>query len=156
MKTQQRTNKKTLYIFISLSIYSLWLLLNTVLLVKSSTYEKESITILFPFNYRSDPGLWAYDLSEFICYSFVIPFLMYSYIKRHFLLANKLNNLKSWLFLFIIAYCDFVLLYLIVSDNYDVSFFLLSTIGGLVLFLLSMHITKTFISMLSCFNRKDK
>lgn len=92
METQQRTNKKTLYIFISLSIYSLWLLLNTVLLVKSSTYEKESITILFPFNYRSDPGLWAYDLSEFICYSFVIPFLMYSYIKRHFLLANKLNK----------------------------------------------------------------
>ena len=152
MEIQQR-NKK-IYIFISLIIYSLWLLLNTILLIKSSTYEKESITILFPFNYRSNPGLWAYDVSEFICYTCVIPYLIYSHVKRHVLFANKLNSLNYWLFLLIIAYFDFVLLYLIVSNNHDVSFFLISTIGGGVLFLLSMHITEIFISMLPCFKKK--
>ena len=33
-----------------------------------------------------------------------------------------------------VAYCNFILLFLIVSNNNDIAFLLLSTIGGLVLF----------------------
>lgn len=36
--------------------------------------------------------------------------------------------------LFFVAYCNFILLFLIVSNNNDIAFLLLSTIGGLVVF----------------------
>ena len=143
------------YIFLSLLV--LWVSLNIFLPVKTFSYHSlQSASVLFPFNYRSNPGLWAYDFTEFIGYSCVIPYLIYTYMKKQVFFSEKLEKFNSCFLLFMIAYCDFTLSFLIVSDNYDVAFFLLSTIGGLALFLFSKYITEVFLSMFPCFKRKEE
>lgn len=124
-------------------------------MIKSSIADKESIAILFLFNYRSNPGLWAYDFTEFIGYSLVITFLIYSYIKKHILLADKLDKVKAWFILLILAYCNFVLFFIIVSDNYSIAYLLFAIIGGIMLFQISMYITEIFISIFTNHNKKN-
>lgn len=68
----------------------------------------QSIPVLFPFNYRSEPGLWAYDFTEFIVYACVIPYLVYSYLKKHLFFSEKPLIFNIYSSLFIIAYCDFI------------------------------------------------
>lgn len=60
--------------------------------------------------------------------------LVSSYFKKYLFCSEKplIFNLCSSLFF--VAYCNFILLFLIVSNNNDIAFLLLSTIGGLVLF----------------------
>lgn len=147
--------EKIWYIFLSLIV--LWVLLNVFLFIKTLSYNSmQSIPVLFPFNYRSEPGLWAYDFTEFIGYAFVIPYLVSSYLKKYLFFSEKPLIFNICFSIFFIVYCNFILLFLIISNNNDIAFLLLSTIGGVVLFLFSMYITEIFLSQFPCFNKKKE
>ncbi len=122
----------------------IWISLNVVLLIKSfiQGHFVGSIVVLFPLNYRSDPGLWAYDFTEFICYVCFVPVLVF---KKYARLVRKGFILIS---LLTFAYCDFVLGFLTVSDNYPVAGLLLSIIYGVVMFAGAMYVTGLLFDIL--------
>lgn len=133
----------TWYVF--LALITLWILLNIISLVKSFSYNSiQSVSVMFPFNYRSDPGLWAYDFSEFIVYSCFIPYLLCLYFKKCLLRIRKKVFVTILSFL---AYCNFVLLFMLFSDNYDMALLLVSIIGGALIFLFAMHIAEILFSI---------
>ena len=130
--------------FLTKALFLLWLLLHIALLIISfSQGSIQSVFALFPFNYKSQPGLWAYDITEFIGYSCVIPYLVWTSIKRKISSSRRIAIFTP----LCIAYCDFLLAFMLFSDNYDVAFFLLSIIWGLLIFLLARYVVEMIFSI---------
>lgn len=80
LKEKTLYRERIWYIFLFLIV--LWGLLNVFVYKTFSYNSMQSISVLFPFNYRSEPGLWAYDFTELIGYACIIPYLVSSYLKN--------------------------------------------------------------------------
>lgn len=65
-------------------LWLVWLSLNAILLYLSSSMPvADKLSTFFPVNYMDAPGLWSYDVSEFVIYGFVVPYMMYANVKYY-------------------------------------------------------------------------
>ena len=69
-----------------ITIYVIWVIINTILLIIGNSYHApEPLENFFP----SSPYLADYDVTEFILYCLIIPFVIY------LIVANK-DNIKNY------------------------------------------------------------
>lgn len=65
-------------------VWLAWIALNAmVLYLSSSMLADNKFDDFFPVNYMEHPGLWSYDVSEFVVYGVVVPYIMYINVKYY-------------------------------------------------------------------------
>lgn len=65
-------------------VWLAWIALNAmVLYLSSSILADNKFSTFFPVNYMDAPGLWSYDVSEFVVYGFVVPLFLYVNVKYY-------------------------------------------------------------------------
>lgn len=90
---------------------ALWILANLLLLVFALRKLPlgNRLYTFYPFNYNHNVGVWAYDITEFVSYSIILPFLLYhlfDFMWKH----SKKRTQNVALFITIIYCLGFILL----------------------------------------------
>ena len=130
-----------------LLIAVLWFFINLMLL--KFALDKmplgNRLLTFYPFNYKSNAGIWAYDITEFISYTFVFPFLFYFLLLKQPKEASGKSVSKYALFF--IIYC---LAFAAISflDNSSIVYFFISLFKASLIFLLSMYFAGSIIDKL--------
>lgn len=122
-----------------ITIMALWFILNSAILLKAITIKPldSRLNHFYPFNITSDLRLWAYDFSEFFCYTILLPAIIFLFSKIYGL------AIKNYIIAIVIYFYGFAIISLI--DNYSLNHFYLSLLKGSLLFLLSYKIATAII-----------
>jgi len=146
--TQNRWRYKNL----GFLLLGVWMIINILLYIKSSQLAgpDDSHKFFYPFNYRySESCLWAYDMFEFLIYTFLLPVGVFFMI-RYALLCHEGKMRKR----LIIYTCVFIALCFsfaaaAFTDNSAVIELLFSAVKGGVGFLIVYYFARYVFKGLS-------
>lgn len=136
---------------LEVSIYLIWVILNIVLFQKS--FESDGMgsqdKYFFPFNYRcSSTCLWAYNISEFVLYTIILPFVIIGMYKYALSMDDrKIKNRYARIIWIIIIYC-FVFAIVAMFDDAVLIEFMLNIAKAIAKFLLVFYITCSILDRL--------
>lgn len=127
-------NKNKYLLFLSI-LSCLWEIINITLFVKSAgtATMKEKISVFFPFNYNDNPGLWAYDITEFSCYTLAV-LLALNHLYTH---RNTTQRTEACFYIAAFLYCNFVWAFLAFSCYHAVGLLLFSIIRAAAIVMIS-------------------
>ena len=127
------------------SLLGVWVIMNILLLVKSShlAVQGDSYKFFYPFNYRySESCLWAYDMFEFVAYAILLPIGIILMIRYALLYheGKQRKRLVRYVCLFIAVCYSFAIVAFF--DNSVVIELLFSAIKGGVGFLIVYYFAR--------------
>ena len=132
-----RDRNAMMYKILGSALMGVWTIINILLYVRSSqlTSHGNRLAFFFPFNYNySDYSLWAYDISELLVYTILLP-LMIFLMMRYVLLnheGEKRKRLIKYIIIFI-AICFFLTIIAFFDNTAFIKLFF-SAIKGAIIF----------------------
>lgn len=110
-------------------IWNIWLLLNLSLLIiasRQTAIADNRIVYIYPFNYHmANTSLWAYDITEFIGYTLILPPII-AFLFKKFKRAEKncFNKMIVFAFKTYTIYCFGFVVIAYLDDSAVIEFYL--------------------------------
>lgn len=140
-----------------LALLCLWIALNILLFIigfRSSNLEN-TFKYFYPFNYNvREDSLWAYDISELLVYTFILPIVTYHILKFTFYNVNGKSRKRIMCYVWtFIAYClGFAIVSIINDSEINKSYLILSK--AIIMFYFAYYIGGVLYDCISEFVKK--
>lgn len=127
-------------IYFTSGIILLWITLNVVILnIASNDNSVDQFLYFYPFNYNTCPGLWAYDISEFLVYGIILTLSVLFLIS--FILIHLQGKVRKICLRFCIAFVIYCFGFVFISIFYNPSLvgLYIAIFKGVIIFFIAFY-----------------